>query len=42
MKYSVEMGSGAITYIRSSIQTSLCIQKLKGDIRRDTDSMVIS
>jgi hypothetical protein len=42
MKYHVEMGSGAMTYIPSFIKTGLSIQKLKGGIHRHTDSMKIA
>jgi hypothetical protein len=43
MKYAVEMGSGAKTYIIPNfIKTGLGIQKLKGGIHRHTDSMDIA
>jgi hypothetical protein len=39
MKYATEMGSGAMTYIPSSIKTGLAVQKLiGGEIHRDTDT----
>jgi hypothetical protein len=41
MKYVVETGSGAMTYISSFIKTGSAIQKLMGDgIHRHTDSKV--
>jgi hypothetical protein len=39
MKYAVEMGSGAMIYIPSSINTGSCIQKLIAWIRRHTESI---
>jgi hypothetical protein len=42
MRYAVEMGLGAMTYIASFIKIGLGIQKLIGVIHRHTDSMVIS
>jgi hypothetical protein len=42
MKYAVEMGSGAMIYIASSIQTGSDIQKFIGGIYRHTDNMVIA
>jgi hypothetical protein len=41
MKYAVEMGSGSVIYIPSSIKIGSGIQKLIGGYI-DTDSMVIS
>jgi hypothetical protein len=42
MKYAVEMGSGAMIYIKSLIKIGLAIQKLMGrGIRRHTDSLLI-
>jgi hypothetical protein len=41
MKYAVEMGSGAMIYIPSFIQTGSGIQKLVRLIDRHTDSMEI-
>jgi hypothetical protein len=38
MKYAVEMGSGAMMYIK----IGSAIQKLMGGIHRHTNSMVIS
>jgi hypothetical protein len=43
MKYDVEMGSSAMTYIPSFIKTGFAIQKLIGghtQTRRHTDSVV--
>jgi hypothetical protein len=43
MKYTAEMGSGAIIYVSNFIEIDSGIQKLKGrGIHRRTDSMVIS
>jgi hypothetical protein len=43
MKYAVEMGSGAMTYITSFIKIGSGIQKFMGGGGvTDTDSMVIS
>jgi hypothetical protein len=42
MKYAVEMGSGAVLHMPSFINSDSGIQKLKGGIHRNTDSMVIS
>jgi hypothetical protein len=42
MKHAVEMGSGAMIYIRSFIRIGSGIQKLMGRIHGHTDSMVIS
>jgi hypothetical protein len=42
MKYAVEIGSGAMTYIPSFIKIGSGIQKLIGVIHRHTDSKVIS
>jgi hypothetical protein len=42
MKYVVEMGTGAMTYIPSFVKTGSGIQKLTGSIYRHTKSMVIS
>jgi hypothetical protein len=39
MKYAVEMGSGAMIYIPSSIKIGLAIQKLIVGIHKHTDSM---
>jgi hypothetical protein len=39
MKYAVEMGSGAMTYIPSLIKIGSDIQKLTGGIHRHTDKM---
>jgi hypothetical protein len=44
MKYTVEMGSGAMTYTQSFINIGSGIQKLKGEGDTDiqTQSMVMS
>jgi hypothetical protein len=42
MKHAVEMGSGAMIYTPSFINTGPGIQKLIWGIYRHTDSMVIS
>jgi hypothetical protein len=42
MKYSVEMGSGAMIYIPSFLKIGSGIQKLIGEIHRHTDSMEIA
>jgi hypothetical protein len=42
MKYAVEMGSGAMTYISSFIKTGSGIQKFIGGIYRHTDSIEIA
>jgi hypothetical protein len=42
MKYAVEMGSGAMIYIPSSIKTGSGIQQLIRGIHRHTDSMAIT
>jgi hypothetical protein len=43
IKYSVEMGSGAMIYIPSFTKFGSAIQKLMGGgIHRHTDSMVIA
>jgi hypothetical protein len=42
MKYTVETGSDAMTYIPRFIKTSSGIQKLMGEIHRRADSKVIS
>jgi hypothetical protein len=42
MKYSVEMGSGAMTYIPSFIKTGSTIQKLIGWTFIHTDSKAIA
>jgi hypothetical protein len=41
MKYTVEMGSGAMTYIPSLIKTGSGIYKLIEGIRRHRDNMEI-
>jgi hypothetical protein len=42
MKYAVEMGSGAMTYIPSFIKIGSGIQKLMGGGGRPTHSMEIA
>jgi hypothetical protein len=42
MRYGVEMGSGGMIKIPSSIKTGSGIQKLIGEIHRHTDSMEIA
>jgi hypothetical protein len=42
MKYTVEIGSGAMIYIPSFIKTVLKHSKLIGGVYEHTDSMVIS
>jgi hypothetical protein len=42
MKYTFQMGSGAVIYIPSFIKTGSGIQKLIGGIHRHTDSMEIA
>jgi hypothetical protein len=42
MKYAVQMGSGAMTYIPSFIKTGSGIQKFIEGIHRYTDSMMIA
>jgi hypothetical protein len=44
MKYAVDIGSGAMIYIPSSMKIGSGIQKLMGGMHRhrDTDSMVIA
>jgi hypothetical protein len=42
MKYTVEMGSGAMIYIPSFIKIGSAIQKFQGGIHRHTNSMVIA
>jgi hypothetical protein len=42
MRYTVEMGSGAMIYIPSVIKIDPDIQKLMGGIHRHTDSMEIA
>jgi hypothetical protein len=42
MKYAVEMGSGAMTYIPSFIKIGSGIQKYIGGIHRHTDSMELA
>jgi hypothetical protein len=42
MKYTAEMGSGAMIYIPVFIRIGSGIQKLIGGIQRHTDSKVIS
>jgi hypothetical protein len=42
LKYSVEMGSFAMTYTPSFIKLGPGIQNLKGGIHRHTDSKMIS
>jgi hypothetical protein len=42
MKYSIEMGSGAMIFIPSSIKNGSGIQKFIEGIYRHTDSMVIA
>jgi hypothetical protein len=42
MKYAVEMGSGAMIYIPSSIKIGSDVQKFIREIHRHTDNMVIS
>jgi hypothetical protein len=37
MKYAIEMGSGAMIYIPSSIKVGSGIQKLTGEIHTHTD-----
>jgi hypothetical protein len=39
MKFAVELDSGAMIYITGFINIGSSIQKLKGGIRRHTDSM---
>jgi hypothetical protein len=39
MKYAVELGSGAVTYIPNFIQICLVIRKLIGKMHRYVDSM---
>jgi hypothetical protein len=41
MKYAVQMGSGAITYIPSFIKIGSAIQKFIWGIHRHTDSLEI-
>jgi hypothetical protein len=41
MKYTVEMGSGAMMYIPDFIKTDPAIQTLIKGIHRHTDSIVI-
>jgi hypothetical protein len=42
MKYAVEVGSGAMIYIPSFVKIASTIQKLRGEIHRHTDSVVIA
>jgi hypothetical protein len=42
IKYTVEMGSGAMIFMPSLIKIGSAIQKLIRGIHRHTDSMVIS
>jgi hypothetical protein len=42
MKYAVEMGSGAMTYIPSFLKTGSAIEKLIGVRYRHTESMEIA
>jgi hypothetical protein len=42
MKYVVEMGSGAMTYIPSFIKIGSAIQKFIRGIHRHTESLVIA
>jgi hypothetical protein len=43
MKYAVEMGSDAMTYIPSYIKIGSAIQKLiRGDTQTHTDSVLIA
>jgi hypothetical protein len=42
MKYTVEMGSGAMIHISDFIKIVSAIQKLIGRIHRHTDSMTIA
>jgi hypothetical protein len=42
MKYTVELGSGAMIYITSLTKFGLAIQKMIGGIQRYTDSMDIA
>jgi hypothetical protein len=42
MNYVVEMGSDAMIYVPSFIKVGSGIQKLRGGIKRHTDSKVIS
>jgi hypothetical protein len=40
MKYAIELGSGAMIYVLSFVNTGSGIQKLMCGINRHTDSMV--
>jgi hypothetical protein len=42
MKYAVELGSGAMTYIPNFTKIGSGIQKLMGGIHSHTDSMEIA
>jgi hypothetical protein len=42
MKYGVQMGSGAMTYIPSFVKIGSGIQRLIGRIQRHKDSMEIA